>query len=625
MTAGDDDWRQAAIEAWLAEDARLAPALDLLTDARSVAVIADWARLRQDFRKGEWAVCAAGLRDLTSRTLAEVTGPRKNALRAAVSRLVVRIAEEARRLRKAELARQAVEAALRLRPDNSSMLSQRADLRSEDGDLAGAGEDARRALTLDALNVGAARTLRDLGLGIDDDRVANLRQRVAEAGNLEIGLKRGVTVLITLNRPVEAEQLLDAHLADLPAGAVRTQLTDTHARLALDSGRFDIALERYGQSDTRTAALGRIQCLLELGRLEEAEQAGVLDQGARSQEDAFEPERFSLHLAHGRIREAYDLYRRRPRSEHYRRAFPRYLDVLGDIDAQLSGRRPFFINEGGVGDEIRLASLYDEMLSRWGVFDITCDPRLLRMFRERWPTIGFHPVSRLRRGVTSMSAEGRERARALKLWAVLDDVTLVTAGARDVTASLYDVLASLRFDRGSFEGAGRPLTPRAADSALWRERLPSNTGRIRVAVSWRSLMRAVRRDIHYFTPELFAPVVARSDIDLFIVQPEAEPDELAQFDGAGARIIETGIDLRNDLESVAALLSRMDLVIGPGSTTTELAAALGRPSWLISDAIALQWRAGPDRRDIWHRSATILTGAEAEQRLATLRTPFGSD
>jgi ADP-heptose:LPS heptosyltransferase len=55
-----------------------------------------------------------------------------------------------------------------------------------------------------------------------------------------------------------------------------------------------------------------------------------------------------------------------------------------------------------------------------------------------------------------------------------------------------------------------------------------------------------------------------------------------------------GIDLKADLDDVAALCSALDLVIGPMAATTNIAAACGTDTWIISMPDA--WpRFGTDR------------------------------
>ena len=59
-------------------------------------------------------------------------------------------------------------------------------------------------------------------------------------------------------------------------------------------------------------------------------------------------------------------------------------------------------------------------------------------------------------------------------------------------------------------------------------------------------------------------------------------DDLAAAEAAGVSVWTPPIDLRNDLEDVAALSAALDLVIGPGIAGTNLAAAVGGTAWMIT-------------------------------------------
>ena len=75
-----------------------------------------------------------------------------------------------------------------------------------------------------------------------------------------------------------------------------------------------------------------------------------------------------------------------------------------------------------------------------------------------------------------------------------------------------------------------------------------------------------------------------------------------------------GIDLKNDLDDVAALSCALDLTIGPANATTNIAAACGADVWLISTPSA--WpRLGTDAYP-WYSQMRVFTphkvGAWAE-------------
>jgi len=71
-----------------------------------------------------------------------------------------------------------------------------------------------------------------------------------------------------------------------------------------------------------------------------------------------------------------------------------------------------------------------------------------------------------------------------------------------------------------------------------------------------------------------------------------------------------GVDQYNDFEAVAACMCSMDLIIAPFTTVAELAGALGRPTWLLSNSADAHWRKRPgDGFDVWHNSTTHIEGS----------------
>ncbi|HBH25818.1 MAG TPA: hypothetical protein DDX54_00215 [Rhodospirillaceae bacterium] len=70
------------------------------------------------------------------------------------------------------------------------------------------------------------------------------------------------------------------------------------------------------------------------------------------------------------------------------------------------------------------------------------------------------------------------------------------------------------------------------------------------------------------------------------------------------------MDQYNDLDGVAALMAALPLIVAPATTVVELAGALGRPTWLLSNSSELHWRKINDTgTDVWHHSVTHVEGA----------------
>jgi ADP-heptose:LPS heptosyltransferase len=66
-----------------------------------------------------------------------------------------------------------------------------------------------------------------------------------------------------------------------------------------------------------------------------------------------------------------------------------------------------------------------------------------------------------------------------------------------------------------------------------------------------------------------------------------------------------GIDLKDELDEVAALACALDLVIGPANATTNIAAACGAPVWLVSTPGA--WPKLGTERYPWYPSARVFS------------------
>jgi hypothetical protein len=70
-----------------------------------------------------------------------------------------------------------------------------------------------------------------------------------------------------------------------------------------------------------------------------------------------------------------------------------------------------------------------------------------------------------------------------------------------------------------------------------------------------------------------------------------------------------GIDLRNDLDDVAALSCALDLTVGFANATTNIAAACGNRVWLISPQSA--WpRLGTDHMP-WYPTAEVFVAEQS--------------
>jgi hypothetical protein len=167
------------------------------------------------------------------------------------------------------------------------------------------------------------------------------------------------------------------------------------------------------------------------------------------------------------------------------------------------------------------------------------------------------------------------------------------------------LLRQFRPDLKSFPDRPRYLTPDPARVEHWRAQLAALPGP-KVGLLWKSLVSNGARH-RFFSPfEQWEPVLATPGVTFVNLQYGDCAAEIAEARRVLGVDIWTppGIDLKKDLDDVAALCCALDLVVGPSNATTCLAGACGAPLWLVSTPGA--WpMLGTDRYP-WYPQAKVF-------------------
>ncbi|WP_414471774.1 hypothetical protein [Microvirga sp. M2] len=271
-----------------------------------------------------------------------------------------------------------------------------------------------------------------------------------------------------------------------------------------------------------------------------------------------------------------------------------------------SSARLFVIGDSGVGDEIRTAQFYSQLVTRFKQVTISCDPRMQSMFERSFPQIEFVPVWRYRKGLLDRQDKMNGRIKGLG-----EKMThILTEECRDHIANADYVTFGENIFFNYFTGAvarppvGSYLTP---DKVA----LPKEVGsqrKLRVGILWRSHFRTLRRKFHYLQVEDFAPLTKLENIELWSIQHCMEADEIDFCRAHGIRTIED-IDLFNDFEGFARYLKGMDLLTGISTVPIELGAALGTPVWMLGfspETYFLRTRGGLDEGDYLTLNSTVV-------------------
>lgn len=258
-----------------------------------------------------------------------------------------------------------------------------------------------------------------------------------------------------------------------------------------------------------------------------------------------------LLLASGRLTEGWLHYEARLESRRIidQRVFtmPRW---RGE---DLTDRHLLVWREQGLGDELLHGTLLPDLVrqaaARAATITVECDDRLISLFQRSYAGIMFVG-----------NAEG------------------VRADFEIAAASLASRLRGTLRDFTSEDF--QPLCPDPVIKARWRERLSALAGGLNIGICWRSSVTTGDRKSGYTSLRDWAPLSAVPGINFILLQHDADDAELAEAGVMGMTLHRwDDTDLKNDLESVAALMTELDLVVTAGTAVSELAGAVAAPVW----------------------------------------------
>lgn len=233
----------------------------------------------------------------------------------------------------------------------------------------------------------------------------------------------------------------------------------------------------------------------------------------------------------------------------------------------ISGKRLLIGPEQGVGDEILFALSYKGLITEGAELLIGCDRRLTGLFARSFPgaTTGAY-VDYFRNSFRYRSLPGL------------------------TGADLFIECGSVPLHRWTRHGdipdmADGFLTPDPELLKVWQQRLTALGPKPKIGIYWRSGKQNSIRSKHYAPIEAWEPVFAKigQQADFINLQYGDCADERALVaERFGVTLHHwDDADLKDDLETVAALSKALDLAVGPASAPGMFSFAVGTPTWWI--------------------------------------------
>ncbi|HLY81269.1 MAG TPA: tetratricopeptide repeat protein [Caulobacteraceae bacterium] len=269
-------------------------------------------------------------------------------------------------------------------------------------------------------------------------------------------------------------------------------------------------------------------------------------------------------------------------------------------ETSLEGKTLLVMGEQGLGDEVLFANMLPdviEALGPRGKLVLALEERLVGLFQRSFPTAEVVPH-------VTFAQHGRNHRAA----PALGDMSRF-----DLWAPMASLLRRFRRRLEDFPARERFLIPDANRVAHWRAVLQTAPAGRKVGILWKSMRVEFARSRYYSPFQLWSPVLRAPGTTMINLQ---YGDCDAEIEWArrelGVEIwTPPGIDLKNDLDDIGALACALDLTLGFANATSNIGAACGAATWIVS--VPGAWtRLGTDRMP-WYPQARIFTPPSLNQ------------
>ena len=467
-----------------------------------------------------------------------------------------------------ERARQVLERAVTLAPEDTAAWTALGDARLKEGDWEKAAVCYRAALQVGAepaLELRLGRALRQGGNLYE--AIGAFRRAYAADPRAPGALRELVVALLQADNLRKAREVAGAaSAADSHWHEARVLLGMVHQK---EHEPFE-ALEHYGVALAMRPADAEVHQLRgsayqELGRLEEAiaeyDRALALRPGYT---DALF-HRGLARLLLGDFAGGWDGYEIRKLSAH------------GPVPSRcpewkgepLAGRTLLVRREQGLGDEIMFASMLPELIRTARHCIVECEPRLQKLFGRSFPQAT----------VYTALPDGSLPPRIADL-------------AVDVECAAGSLARYLRPSAAHFPDNPGYLKADPGRVAYWRGRLAEKGDGLKVGISWTGGVRKTRRAVRSLPLVNWLPLLRVPHVRFVSLQytPDAAV-EIAELKKAHGVNLDHWPEAIEDYDETAALVCALDLVVSVCTSVVHLGGALGRPVWVLAP-YSPEWRYG---------------------------------
>lgn len=278
--------------------------------------------------------------------------------------------------------------------------------------------------------------------------------------------------------------------------------------------------------------------------------------------------RAQILLALGRLQEGWTDWEIR-HDRRFRGSFIYAINAPRWEGQDLSGKRLLVMGEQGLGDEILFATAYRDLIARLGPdgkLVITSDSRLTTLLQRSFPEAEIR-----------LYANRRHNGKGVRICPWLTDERSI-----DYFSTNGSTLRFLRPTVESFN-TGRPLLiPDPERVQHWRTKIDALGPGKSVGFCWRSMTTTGSRKKYFSSLDDWGVVLKQPGIKFINLQYgdcQSELDYFAKQFGVTVHNF-SEIDLKDDLDELAALAGALDLAISAPTASGAIAAATGTETWI---------------------------------------------
>lgn len=245
-----------------------------------------------------------------------------------------------------------------------------------------------------------------------------------------------------------------------------------------------------------------------------------------------------------------------------------------------SGDKVFVWKEQGIGDEIMFSSTFFELNQKSQKLIVECDKRLIPIYKRSFPgNIKF-----------------------------VDDRKKVGENEYNAQIAVGSLLKHFRSNISDFERVSSGwLKADSKKTSVLRRKIKSHKNDKIIGISWFTRAKKVTSQLRNVPIDLFSNFLKKLPATYVNLQYGETTEELSQIrskSGLEVKQIEN-LDLFNDLDGLAALISACDIVISIDNATVHLAGALGVDAKILLPFDAEERWGLNSNKSYWYDNVTL--------------------